>query len=70
MPNPTIRINNGEEIIDREMTAEELEQWESDKKIIAADKAAFKAAEEKRNAALAKLQDLGLTVEDLKVLGL
>lgn len=70
MANPMIRINDGEQIIDREMTDEEFAQHLKDQEIVAADKAAIKLAQDKRDAALTKLQDLGLSFEDLKALGL
>lgn len=82
MTNPTIRIHNQEtdEIIDREMTAEELEQWEA-AKIIAEAKAQAEAnaeaerlaaveqarldAEAKAAAKAAVLAKLGLTEEEI-----
>ena len=72
MTRPMIRIHNvdADEIIDREMNDEEYAQWEID---VAADKARV-AAEEKavedKAALLAKLEALGLTMDDLKALGL
>jgi hypothetical protein len=68
----TIKIHNATtgEVIERDMTADELAQWEADKSEAAnskqdkLDKAAEKAAAE------AKLEALGLTPEDLKALGL
>jgi hypothetical protein len=67
-----IKIHNVStgEVIEREMNAEELTQWEADKVSgqleleAAANKAAAKAAAE------AKLEALGLTADDLKALGL
>jgi len=69
---PKIEIHNIEtgEITSRDMTADELAQYEKDKltreaeKQLAADKAAAKLAAE------AKLTALGLTADDLKALGL
>jgi hypothetical protein len=58
------------EIIEREMNAEELAQYENDQieaKAIAAKQAETQAAKE---AAQQKLSALGLTTEDLKALGL
>ena len=58
------------EVVERDMTADELAQWELDKAEAAlkaqaeAEKAASKAAAE------AKLAALGLTADDLKALGL
>jgi hypothetical protein len=68
----TIKIHNAEtgEVIERDMTADELAQWELDKSEAATSKqdrlenAAAKAAAE------AKLEALGLTTEDLRALGL
>lgn len=69
MPKPTIRIHNAEtnEIIDREMTDVEFKVWDEANK---ADEQAKITAESKRSAALAKLEALGLNVDDLKALGL
>ena len=69
---PKIEIHNIQtgEITSRDMTADELAQYEKDKltreaeKQLAADKAAAKATAE------AKLAALGLTTDDLKALGL
>lgn len=69
---PKIEIHNIEtgEIFSRDMTADELAQYEKDKltreaeKQLAADKAAAKAAAE------AKLVALGLELDDLRALGL
>ena len=67
---PMIRINTGTEIIDRQMNAEELEQWQKDqlqgqaKQQAELDKAAKKAAAE------SKLAALGLEPDDLRALGL
>ena len=46
MTKPTIRIHNTEtdEVIEREMNAEELAQWEADKVSAAAEKQAKQAA--------------------------
>ena len=69
MTNPTIRIHDLEtnEVIDREMNAEELSQFEGENAAVAESKAT-KAAE--KAAATAKLAALGLTEDDLKALGL
>ena len=76
MTKPLIRIHNTEtnEIIDREMTDDELAQYEEDRKAEAKANA-IKLAEENaraqaKAAAQAKLATLGLTVEDLQALGL
>lgn len=58
------------EIIEREMTPNELAQLESDKIESEAKIAAELQAHLKRTEAEAKLSALGLTVDDLKVLGL
>jgi hypothetical protein len=72
MTRPTVRIHNAEsnEIIDRPMTDDEIEQWEADKEaqLIKLEAEAAKAAA--KAAAEAKLAALGLTAEDLKALGL
>jgi hypothetical protein len=72
MTKPTIRIHNAEtdEVIDREMTNAEFAQYKIDK--INAEARAVKAQEriDARAAAQAKLEALGLTVEDLQALGL
>ena len=67
-----IIIHNVEtgEIVEREMNANELAQWETDQaETLALQEAeALKAAE--KAAATAKLAALGLTENDLKALGL
>ena len=67
---PTVRIYNSEgEFVDREMTDTEYEQYAE---IAAKDKAKFDAeieAQAKRTIALAKLEALGLTTDDLKAIG-
>jgi len=72
MNKPMIRIHNLEtnEIIDREMNAEELAQYETDKANAELEKQAYAEAVAKKSAAEAKLAALGLTAEDLKALGL
>lgn len=64
---PTIKIHNIEtgEVIEREMNAEELAQWEADKAI------AQDVAKEEAKAAAAKaalLEKLGITEEEAKLL--
>ena len=68
----TIKIHNVEtgEVIEREMTKEEIAQIEADKLAFEAEKKARQEMEVKKEAAAAKLASLGITVEDLKVLGL
>lgn len=58
------------ETIERPMNADELAQWELDKAEIEAAKETAKQKELDRKNAEAKLQALGLTADDLKVLGL
>jgi hypothetical protein len=72
MTNPMIRIHNLEtnEIIDREMNAEELAVYEAEQASFLATKNAEVEAAAAKEAALAKLETLGLTVEDLAALGL
>jgi hypothetical protein len=69
---PTIKIHNAEtgEVVEREMNADELEKLEK-VQTEAAKRAEFLAAQaEKKAAAEAKLEGLGLTADDLKALGL
>ena len=65
----TKRIHNVEtgEVVDIELTHAEIQQLEQDDELLA-DKRATEIA--KKNAAVAKLAELGLTVEDLTALGL
>ena len=65
----TKRIHNVEtgEILDIELTDTEIQQLQQDDETQAAKRAAEIA---KKNAAVAKLAALGLTVEDLTALGL
>jgi hypothetical protein len=70
MPNPLIRIHNteiGDEVIDREMTAEELMQLKNyaERQAIEAEKA---EAEAKATAKAALLAQLGITEEQAKLL--
>jgi hypothetical protein len=71
MSNPMIRIHNVEtdEVIDREMTAQEYADFQESllPKPLTEEEQAFKDA---RDAAQAKLAALGLTADDLKALGL
>ena len=71
MSKPTIRIHNIEtnQIVDREMTDTEFEQYNAQKQLDAAQiqlKEQELAAKEK---AKAKLEALGLTTDDLAALG-
>ena len=65
----TKRIHNVEtgEILDIELTDAEIKQLEQEDELLAAKRATEIA---KKNAAVAKLAELGLTVEDLTALGL
>ena len=64
-----IRIHNIEtdEVIDREMTDDEFAQYEANAAAELERKTANEAA---KSAAQAKFEALGLTVDDLKALGL
>ncbi len=65
----TKRIHNVEtgEVVDIELTDAEIQQLEQEDELLAAKRATEIA---KKNAAVAKLAELGLTVEDLTALGL
>ncbi len=67
-----IRIHNVEtdEIIDREMTNDELAQYEAEQAKFIKDKSDAEAKAEAKAIAETKLAALGLTAEDLKALGL
>jgi len=71
MSNPMIRIHNVEtdEVIDREMTAQEYADFQESllPKPLTKEEQAVKDA---KDAAQAKLAALGLTADDLKALGL
>lgn len=64
---PIIKIHNVEidEVIEREMNAEELAQWEAEKAMAIAEAEAEAQAEAKRQALLDKL---GITEEEAKLL--
>jgi hypothetical protein len=67
MTNPTVRIHNTEtdEVIEREMTADELAQFEADK----AESLAMKEAQAKATAEKAALlAKLGITESEAKLL--
>ena len=72
MTNPIIRIFDvtTNETIEREMTKAELAIAEKDKAEGAKRIALLQEDEAARNAAHAKLTALGLTIDDLKALGL
>ncbi len=61
-----INVSTGEDIV-RDATSEELAQYNLDLKELAE---ADKNAKTAKDAAVAKLAALGLTVDDLKALGL
>lgn len=69
---PLIKIHNAEtgEIIEREMNSDELAQFEADKIARQIEEQKLAEAANKRSAAIAKLQALGLDEDDLKALGL
>lgn len=58
------------EILERELTAEELNQQEIDEQIAATKAVQKEEKEAARQAAIAKLAALGLTTDDLAALGL
>ena len=64
---PTIKIHNAEtgEVIEREMNAEELAQWEADQAAFAAQ---MQAQAEAAAAKAALLERLGITEEEAKLL--
>jgi len=72
MTKPIIKLVNAEtnEIIEREMNAQELSQYKKDQ--AEAEAGATEQAEAKvaKSAAQAKLAALGLTADDLKALGI
>jgi uncharacterized protein YfcZ (UPF0381/DUF406 family) len=72
MSNPTIRVHNTEtdEVIDREMTDAEFEQFQADQESEVQRLAEITAKASAKETAQAKLAALGLTVEDLQALGL
>ena len=64
---PTIKIHNAEtnEVIEREMTADELTQWETDQ-ANAQERAAAETTKAAEKAAL--LQKLGITEDEARLL--
>ena len=71
MSKPMIRIVELDgTIIDREMTSTEFSQYQKDQAETEALKAEIEAKAQAKLAAQAKLEALGLTVEDLQALGL
>lgn len=69
-PKITIHDVNTNQIIERDMTPQEIAQWEADKIASEARQQAKNEADAKRAAAEAKLAALGLTPDDLRSLGL
>lgn len=69
---PMIRIHNTEtnEIIDREMNDVEFAQYEADKAEQAAKQTEAELKAQAKAAAEGKLTALGLTIDDLRALGL
>ena len=72
MTKPMIRIHDvtTNEVIDREMTDKEFEAYEAQKAIDVAEAQALADSQAAKEAAHAKLAELGLTADDLKALGL
>jgi len=72
MANPTIKIHNIEmdETIEREMTDAEVKAHEEKLALYKVEADAATAKEAAKEAAKAKLEALGLTLDDLKALGL
>lgn len=72
MNKPTIMYHNTEtnEIIEREMNAEELAQYKKDLEEVAAKAQIAQAKADAKANVEAKLATLGLTPDDLKALGL
>lgn len=71
MTKPIHKIYQGDgTFIERPFTDEEMVVWEKDQAEEKARKDQIKLAEEKKQAALSKLETLGLDVNDLKALGL
>jgi hypothetical protein len=70
MPNPTIRIHDTEsnDVIDREMTDAEFAQFEADQQIESERLANLAAKEEARLSAVAKLEAIGLTADEIAAL--
>jgi len=70
MTKPTITIHNVEtnEIVEREMNAEELAQWEFDQAKIAQDAAQAQTKAAAKASAEGKLAALGLTADEVSAL--
>ena len=72
MTKPMVRIHNTEtdEVIDREMNDDEYETYLAEQEIAAKQKQDHLNQIAAKEAAQAKLAALGLTIDDLKALGL
>jgi hypothetical protein len=72
MTRPIIRIHDTakDEVLDREMTVSEFEQYKVKHAEFVARQAETEAKAEVKAAAQAKLAALGLTVQELQALGL
>jgi DNA-binding NarL/FixJ family response regulator len=70
MTKPMIRIHNSEtnEVIDREMNAEEFAEYTAKNKEIEAQQAEAEAKATARASALAKLAALGLSADEIAAL--
>ncbi len=70
MTKPMIRIHNTEtdEIIDREMTAAELKDFEAKKAAYLAEKQIFVDQQNAKQSAIDKLTALGLTADEVAAL--
>ena len=68
----TVKDYNDEtkQVIEREFTAQEIQQYETDKAKAAEREAEAEAKAQARATAQGKLAALGLTTDDLKALGL
>lgn len=63
-------VTGEETVIEREMTKDEVAQFEKDQMAAQARMAEVQAKQAAKEAAQAKLAELGLNVDDLKALGL
>jgi hypothetical protein len=72
MTKPTVRIHNTEtdEVIDREMTDAEYVIYQQEQAFAKEMKANYAKAVADKEAAQGKLEALGLSIDDLKALGL
>jgi hypothetical protein len=72
MTRPMVRIHDisTNEVIDREMNDTEFEQYEADQAAEVIRQAEIEATAKAKAEAEAKLTKLGLTIDDLRALGL